>query len=61
MAHEKGHVVKKHSLRMAIKTGVAGVIIGYMTGDISILATGIPTVLINSHYRLITLRALLSS
>lgn len=50
LAHEKGHVVKKHSLRMAIKTGVAGVIIGYMTGDISILATGIPTVLINSHY-----------
>ena len=50
LAHEKGHVVHKHSLRMAIKTGLAGVIIGYMTGDISILATGIPTVLINSSY-----------
>ncbi|MCK5854556.1 MAG: M48 family metallopeptidase [Sulfurovaceae bacterium] len=50
LAHEKGHVVHKHSLRMAIKTALAGVIIGYMTGDISILATGIPTVLINSSY-----------
>ena len=50
LAHEKGHVVHKHSLRMAIKTGLAGVIIGYMTGDISILATGIPTILINSSY-----------
>ena len=50
LAHEKGHVVHQHSLRMAIKTGLAGVIIGYMTGDISILATGIPTVLINSSY-----------
>jgi len=50
LAHEKGHVIHKHSLRMAIKTGLAGVIIGYMTGDISILATGIPTVLINSSY-----------
>nr|MCH9739906.1 M48 family metallopeptidase [Campylobacterota bacterium] len=50
LAHEKGHVLKQHSLRMAIKTGIAGVIIGYMTGDISILATGIPTVLINSSY-----------
>ena len=50
LAHEKGHVVEKHSLRMAIKVGIAGVIIGYITGDISILATGIPTILINSSY-----------
>lgn len=50
LAHEKGHVVKKHSLRMAIKTGVAGVLIGYITGDVSVIATAIPTVLINSSY-----------
>ncbi len=50
LAHEKGHVVHQHALRMAIKTGMAGVIIGYITGDISILATGIPTILINSSY-----------
>ena len=50
LAHEKGHVVKKHSLRMAIKTGVAGVIIGYVTGDVSIIATTVPTILINSSY-----------
>ncbi len=50
LAHEKGHVVEKHSLRMAIKTGVAGVVIGYMTGDISVIATTIPTILVNSSY-----------
>jgi len=50
LAHEKGHVVKKHSLRIAIKTGISGAIIGYITGDISILASTIPTVLINSSY-----------
>ncbi len=50
LAHEKGHVIYKHSLRMAIKTGVASVIIGYITGDISVVATTIPTVLINSSY-----------
>ena len=50
LAHEKGHVVHKHSLRMAIKTGIAGVIIGYVTGDISVIATSIPTILINSSY-----------
>jgi Zn-dependent protease with chaperone function len=35
---------------MAIKTGVAGVLIGYITGDVSVIATAIPTVLINSSY-----------
>jgi len=50
LAHEKGHVVEKHSIRMAIKTGIASVIIGYITGDISIIATTIPTILVNSSY-----------
>ncbi len=50
LAHEKGHVVKKHSLRIAIKTGISGAILGYITGDISILASTIPTILINSSY-----------
>jgi len=50
LAHEKGHVVEKHSLRMAIKTGIASVIVGYITGDISVIATTVPTVLINSSY-----------
>ncbi|MBU1668778.1 M48 family metallopeptidase [bacterium] len=50
LAHEKGHVVEKHSLRMAIKTGIAGVIVGYIAGDVSVIATTIPTILINSSY-----------
>jgi len=50
LAHEKGHVVKKHVLRIAIKTGISGAIIGYLTGDISILVTAVPTVIINSSY-----------
>ena len=50
LAHEKGHVVEKHSLRMAIKTGIAGVIVGYVAGDVSVIATTIPTILINSSY-----------
>jgi Zn-dependent protease with chaperone function len=50
LAHEKGHVVYQHSLRMAIKTALSGAIIGYITGDISILVTTVPTVLISSSY-----------
>ncbi len=50
LAHEKGHVVHKHSLRMAIKTALSGVIIGYIAGDVSVLVTALPTILINSSY-----------
>jgi len=50
LAHEKGHVVKRHSLRMAIKTGISGTVIGYITGDVSIIVTAIPTILISSGY-----------
>lgn len=50
LAHEKGHIVKKHALRIAIKTGISGAILGYLTGDISILVTALPTVIINSSY-----------
>jgi predicted Zn-dependent protease len=50
LAHEKGHVEEKHSIRMAIKTTLSGAIIGYVTGDISILITAIPTILITSNY-----------
>jgi len=50
LAHEKGHVVHKHSIRMAIKSALSGAIIGYMTGDISILVSTVPTILISSSY-----------
>jgi len=50
LAHEKGHVVKKHALRMAVKTGISGAVIGYMTGDVSMFVTAIPTLLISSGY-----------
>ena len=50
LAHEKGHVVKRHSLRIAIKTGISGAVVGYITGDISVIASTLPAVLINSSY-----------
>jgi Zn-dependent protease with chaperone function len=50
LAHEKGHVIQRHGLRMAIKTTISGVVIGYFVGDISMLATALPTLLINNAY-----------
>jgi len=50
LAHEKGHVVEQHSLQMAIKTGIASVVIGYITGDLSVIVSTIPAILVNSSY-----------
>jgi len=50
LAHEKGHVVYKHGLQSIIKGAVATTLIGYITGDISYLATTLPTVAITSKY-----------
>lgn len=50
LAHEKGHVVKKHSLQGAVKTAISGAIIGYLTGDVSSIAAALPSVLIENGY-----------
>ncbi len=50
LAHEKGHVVYRHGLRSIIKGAIASSIITYITGDISILVSSVPTLLITSGY-----------
>ena len=50
LAHEKGHVVYKHGLKGIIKGAVASTVIGYITGDLSFIATTLPTVMITSSY-----------
>jgi Zn-dependent protease with chaperone function len=50
LAHEKGHIIKKHTLRIAIQTAISGTIISYLTGDVSVFVTAIPTIIINSSY-----------
>ena len=50
LAHEKGHVVYKHGLKGIIKGAVATTVIGYVTGDLSFIATTLPTILVTSSY-----------
>jgi predicted Zn-dependent protease len=35
LAHEAGHLHYKHSLRLVIKAGITGIIVGYLIGDLS--------------------------
>ena len=50
LAHEKGHVVYKHGLKGIIKGAVASTVVGYFTGDLSFIATTLPTLMLTSSY-----------
>jgi len=50
LAHEKGHYVYRHGLKILIKGAIATSIISYFTGDVSFIATTLPTILVTSKY-----------
>lgn len=53
LAHEIGHVHFRHSLRGAIQSSSAAVLIALMTGDVSSIssfAAALPTLLVNMNY-----------
>lgn len=53
LAHEIGHLVHRHSVRMAMQNSAVAVLIATITGDpfsTSSLIVALPTVLVNSKY-----------
>jgi Zn-dependent protease with chaperone function len=53
LAHEIGHLVHRHSVRMAMQNSAVAVLIAAITGDpfsTSSLVVALPTVLVNSKY-----------
>ncbi|MDR1461363.1 MAG: M48 family metallopeptidase [Campylobacteraceae bacterium] len=50
LAHEKGHVVYMHGLKLLIKSSVSSALIGYLLGDFSGLVTAFSTALIDAKY-----------
>jgi len=50
LAHEKGHVVHRHALKGAIKGTIATAVISYFTGDVSFIASTLPTLLVTTKY-----------
>lgn len=53
LAHELGHVVHRHALRMAIQESAAGLVIATATGDLvsaSSLAAALPAVVLHARY-----------
>lgn len=50
LAHELGHLRYRHSLRMLIEGSVVGFVLAWYIGDVSTVAAGLPTLLLQARY-----------
>lgn len=50
LAHELGHLERRHGLRMLIQSSVVGMVAAWYAGDVSSVAAGLPTVLLEAGY-----------
>jgi predicted Zn-dependent protease len=50
LAHELGHVKKRHALRQALQGTISGLVIIAITGDVSNIAAGLPALMLNLSY-----------
>ncbi|HQN65270.1 MAG TPA: M48 family metallopeptidase [Methylophilus sp.] len=50
LAHELGHVKRRHAFRQSIQGALAGLILAAITGDVSSMASGMPAALLQMRY-----------
>ena len=50
LGHELGHVERRHSLRMLIQGSIVGAVVAWYTGDVSSVAAGLPSFLLQARY-----------
>ncbi len=50
LAHEAGHVARRHGLRNVLQNSLVGVVIAWFIGDVSTIAAAAPTALIQANY-----------
>ena len=50
LAHELGHVHNRHGLRMLIQSSVVAFVVAWYLGDVSSIAAGLPTLLLQARY-----------
>lgn len=50
LAHELGHLDRRHSLRMLIQGSIVGVVVAWYLGDVSNVAAGLPAMLLQARY-----------
>lgn len=50
LAHEQGHLKRRHSLRMLIQGSIVGALVAWYVGDVSSVAAGLPTLMLQMRY-----------
>lgn len=50
LAHELGHVQRRHAFRQSLQGALAGLVLVALTGDLDTLASGLPAVLLQMQY-----------
>lgn len=50
LVHELGHVKNRHALRQALEGSISGIVIIAITGDVSSIASSLPTIMLNMKY-----------
>lgn len=50
LAHEAGHLERRHSLRMLIQGSIVGFVVGWYLGDVSSVAAGLPSAILQARY-----------
>jgi Zn-dependent protease with chaperone function len=50
LAHELGHINRRHSLRMLIQGSIVAFVVSWYIGDVSSVAAGLPTLLLQASY-----------
>lgn len=50
LAHELGHIERRHGLRMLIQGSIVAFVVSWYIGDVSSVAAGLPTLLLQAQY-----------
>lgn len=50
LAHELGHVKRRHAFRQSLQGVLAGLVLAALTGDVSAVASGLPAALMQMRY-----------
>jgi Zn-dependent protease with chaperone function len=50
LAHELGHIQRRHGLRMLIQGSIVAFVVSWYIGDVSSVAAGLPTLLLQARY-----------
>lgn len=50
LAHERGHIERRHTLRMVLQSSVVGLLVAWYAGDVSTILSSVPAALLQAHY-----------